>query len=84
MWWTIKERLNYSNMEKVYRITYFETDTGMKQTYMNNTGFTELDARSEIRRLKKQQDDLVARGFKRTRRDFNYSEIIVRDLKRKG
>jgi len=59
----------------MYRITYIVIKTGQRERYMNNTGFTLLEAEAEIERLQQQQLSYDKTGYGRTRKDFRAEKI---------
>ena len=63
----------------MYRITYVSIQSGLREIYLNNTGFSAKEADEEIARLEKQQADYEKAHYPKTRSDFKKEEIKVRN-----
>ena len=64
--------------KQLYKITFLNLKTGLREVYMNNTGFSYSFAKLEIRRLKKVQDRYERIGFGRKRKDFKIEAIKLK------
>jgi hypothetical protein len=64
--------------EKMYTITYINTDTGKRESYMELTAFTEKQANNEIELLEKQQEEYEYRKIGRTRKDFKKEFVYIK------
>ena len=63
----------------MYKITFINIKTGLREVYLNNTGFEELwRVKDEIRLLEEQQGKYESMGHDRTRRDFRHERIKIK------
>lgn len=63
----------------MYKITFTNIKTGLREVYLNNTVFEELwRVKDEIRLLEEQQDKYEKYWKGRTRKDFRYEEIKIK------